>query len=176
MSSLQLVNYFPILHQHLGGGGSGDKCRVGGNRTLPGVKYYFTDLVNTVNWKESTLRVTPVPQHRIDLNQGLYQGSPFIKTQQPSTCMRSCARGHVCTHVHAHTHIFNHCNRWNCSVHSRSLVKMEGNGWTGGGNLKLHCNRAVVVYGLLITGFQVRRDGRVGLTIGRMDGESAGVL
>lgn len=53
---------------------------------------------------------------------------------------------------------------------------MEGNGWTGGGNLKLHCNRAVVVYGLLITGFQVRRDGRVGLTIGHMDGESAGVL
>ena len=52
---------------------------------------------------------------------------------------------------------------------------MEGSGWTGGGNLKLHHTRAVVVYGL-ITGLQVRRDGRAGLTIGRMDGESAGVL
>lgn len=53
---------------------------------------------------------------------------------------------------------------------------MEGNGWTGGGNLKLHCNRGVIVCGLLMTGFQVRRDGRVGLTTGRMDGELAGVL
>lgn len=53
---------------------------------------------------------------------------------------------------------------------------MEGNGWTGGGNLKLLCNRLVVFYGLLIMGFQVRHDGRVVLTTGCVDGEFADVL
>ena len=105
MSLLQLVIYFPILHQHLGGGEVETNTEAGGNQTLPGVKHYFTDLVNMVNWKESTLRVTPIPQHRVNLNQGLYEGSLCIETQQPNTCMRSCAHGRAYTHVHAHTQI-----------------------------------------------------------------------
>lgn len=76
----------------------------GGSQTLPGVKYYFTDLVNMVNGKKSALSVSLIPQHRINLNQGLHQGSICIETQQPSTYMRSCAQGHVCIYVHTRTH------------------------------------------------------------------------
>ena len=58
-----------------------------------------------------------------------------------------------------------------------SLVKMKGNSLKGSRSLKLHCwNRPVVFYGVLITWFLVRSEGTVGLTIGRVDAECAGVL
>lgn len=53
----------------------------------------------------------------------------------------ACGHTRARTHVHTHTDSITVIGE-TAQFTAGLLVKMEGNGWTGGGNLKLHCNRA----------------------------------